>query len=231
MIKSVDARPAAWPSVRSLLRRCSPRRALLGIGLVLTMAGCAEEQTKETGLADRLTGEWVITLRAAQPTDASGFPVVHSTDGVLVFDRRIECYLEDTGVQPGGDRICGRAYIAFARLMGVRDSTLSAYMGQGRYADRAEDAMAQVDSAGAVTIALAPSAGGNTLYGRSTADSIQGHLALTSPRGAEHRWTFSMRRVPRSSFSDSALIRSRSGVRQWESAAGLKDPPEVGRDR
>jgi hypothetical protein len=136
---------------------------------------------------------------------------------VLVFTRGLECYCSEAD-RPEREASIGRAYIDLAAFSTDPTRTGKSYFRLGAFADRREEAVAYVD-AGHVTIQTAPGATGIIMDGRITADSASGRWTLVSRGDTLQRGTFLMRRQARSSFSDSAKVRSIRGLNAWQSDA------------
>ncbi len=178
------------------------------LALCVFECGCQKAQRNTA-----LNGQWVVELTVPGAAPGTG---PRTTTGVLVFHRALPKY-------PDGDPdtaiTIGRGYIEFAPLAGLALGERSGgpTFGTWEGADRGETVHAWI-AGDSIDIDLAPHINDfdPLLRGRLANDSARGTLQITSQPTQRITGFFKMWRVPRDSFSDSAVARARRGVRQWK---------------
>lgn len=176
----------------------------------LLVAACGDEKAHKSTLA----GEWDLRVQSGE-REPSYPELLH---GRIVFDEGIPCYCDEVSRPPEG-AIIGRGYLSYRHPEAVGGQrSLSRPFRRGSEADRFEevvgllrpDSVVEVYSVGMVGISLT---------GSLRRDSIGGSWAGRSHSDIVAEGTFVMKRIRATEYTDSALSRSKRGVRQWRSGA------------
>jgi hypothetical protein len=188
--------------------RRTRRHSIILLAALLLAAACRRGPESEGGLS----GEWSVHLTAPHAVgEANGAPL--STDGVVVFSRRMHPYVDRPEPPPG--TVFGRAYLDFEQVL-HRGRGPARLFGSGTGVDMAEEAAAVPDSGGRVRIIIAPeiSDWNPELHASVSHDSIRGDWFILGYADTVQRGTFVMTRRPTGAYTDSAFARARRGTRE-----------------
>lgn len=181
------------------------------IGLILlcvAVSGCQAPDPR-----DQIEGEWIMHL-LTQDT-ALGVTTPGEVGGVFVFDRNLPCYCEED-VQAEPYTVGGRGYLNYMALGSQESSSNQQYFNTGISADMLEEMVATVKPSGQVMIGGVGSP--VQVNGVVNGDSIHGHWLFMSHADTVGQGLFSMSRRGATYYSDSAVVRSRRGVRRWKTS-------------
>jgi hypothetical protein len=195
----------------SVIRSALLRHAALI--LILALAGCRSDRSH--GIA----GEWTVELDVVETGTAPGPRAGQRLQGILVIDPRIPDAYERRADSPEWAAFTmGRAYVD-RRSSGDSAAGASYEFLPELRDDVFEEALARAGTDGSFEAHLSAGVSHNmiSLRGMMSADQVTGRWkseAYVGEVGA--RGTFRMRRTRRTAATDSALVRSRRGQREWE---------------
>jgi hypothetical protein len=154
-----------------------------------------------------LYGEWHVNVDDGGPQESGGDP-----DGIFVFHPAILCYCDEVSQPPEG-AIIGRGYFRYERFDLPTRSGRTRFA-EGAGADMTEEMVGQIANDSTATISAAGMSG-LVFLGSFTGDTIKGSWAFLAHGDTVSSGRFAMWRAVRTIHTDSALTRSRRGVRMW----------------
>ncbi len=187
-----------------------PRRS----AILLFAAACVAACGSEVDDPNTVEGEWALEVRWNDSVENRADRI---TEGVIVLDGALPRYPDEVDDRATREVVPGRGYIQFPTPHARDSGTRLFETGPG--ADRLEVLHAVLTPPDSLTIELAPLINDfdHVLRGRVTEDVIQGEVVAPGRRtGPSVRGTFLMRRRKPSTYSDSAVIRSRRGTAEWD---------------
>lgn len=188
------------------MRARAPRRAFARRAPLLLLAavlGCRPGAAP----ADPLAGEWALVMEPPTDSAARALPEVR---GVVVFRDGLPRYPDDPA--PSDSVRVGRAYLDFSG----GDAPRSRFE-TGLGADRVETVHAFLAGEGRVRIDLAPhlNDANPVLTGRVANGAISGTWEFRTENEPPVRGAFTMRRKRSRAHADSASVRARRGVAEF----------------
>jgi hypothetical protein len=166
-----------------------------------------------------LEGEWLIEMHA--PGREASSPTGRSVRGVLVLDSDLPRYPDEQWRTGDSTFLVGRAYIDLVPLLRSTSEPVSQNhppFASWQGSDRAETVFAKIGREDTVEIDLAPLINDfdPLLRGVIRGDTVRGQWTVVAHSVPPEDGSFIMWRTLRTAASDSALVRGRRGVRDWD---------------